>query len=100
MNREERGVGTEGYKGEQDASLGLVVVVVVLSSRWCLVCYFRHGGFFSLGAKSCVLCAVVRVEARRTRTGGAALPALPRSMRTREESTGESSPTIAPRGCR
>ena len=24
MNREERGKGTEGYKGEQDASLGLV----------------------------------------------------------------------------
>ena len=33
MNREERGVGTEEYKGEQDASLGLVFVVV----RWLLL---------------------------------------------------------------
>ena len=99
VNGEERGVGTQGYKGAQDAKsesivlvvssscvfelrgaaswcvFGLVVVFevvpLVLSSRWCLWSC-RRGGAFSLGAKSCGLCAVARVEARRTRTGGAA----------------------------
>ena len=71
------GVKLRSLFGLRGAScvFGLVVVFevvpLVLSSRWCLWSC-RRGGAFSLGAKSCGLCAVARVEARRTLTGGAA----------------------------
>ena len=128
MNREERGVGTEGYKGEQDArsgSSGALVVSSVFVVVW-VGCSFRRGGFFFLGATSCVLRAVVisasswssgslgfggpgRVVGARSQWGvrvrhegrgrEAPLCQLCRaSLRTREESAGESSPTIAPEG--
>ena len=71
-------------------ALGLVFVELFLSSRRCLlsgrqVVWVVCGGP-GRGAKD--------ADGRRR------LPALPRSLRTREESAGESSPTVAPRGCR
>ena len=59
MNREERGVGTEGYKGAQYAKSCVLCALVVSSSSPSRVCCVRW--WFLPGLRG-VLGSVVRVE--------------------------------------
>jgi len=94
MNREERGVGTEGYKGEQDASLGLVVVVVpcVFFSSWWFLLLGRQVVCVVCGGDVCLFLVFgesgVRWSGSRHEGRGREAPLCQlcrASLRTREE---------------